>query len=101
MGSKVHSGAVCMNETPRSGRFPAKAEPASAPVAEPAGRIGVLLVNLGTPDDTSYWAVRRYLKEFLSDRRVIETNRVLWWPILNLIVLVKRPFASGAKYRSG
>jgi ferrochelatase len=44
--------------------------------------------------------MRRYLKEFLSDRRVIETNRVLWWLILNGIVLVKRPFASGAKYRS-
>lgn len=65
-----------------------------------SGRIGVLLINLGTPDATTYWAVRRYLKEFLSDRRVIETNRVLWWLILNGIVLVKRPFASGAKYRS-
>ncbi|HYJ57948.1 MAG TPA: ferrochelatase [Methyloceanibacter sp.] len=89
-----------MNETPRSGRFPGKAERASAPVAERAGQIGVLLVNLGTPDDTSYWAMRRYLKEFLSDRRVIETNRVLWWLILNFVVLVRRPFASGAKYRS-
>ena len=39
------------------------------------GRIGVLLVNLGTPDGTGYWPVRRYLKEFLSDRRVIEVNR--------------------------
>jgi protoporphyrin/coproporphyrin ferrochelatase len=60
----------------------------------------VLLINLGTPDGTSYWPMRRYLKEFLSDRRVIETNRVLWWLILNLVVLVKRPFASGAKYRA-
>ena len=65
-----------------------------------AGKIGVLLVNLGTPDDTSYWPMRRYLKEFLSDRRVIETNRVLWWLILNGVVLVRRPFASGEKYRS-
>ncbi|MGE5260155.1 MAG: ferrochelatase [Actinomycetota bacterium] len=64
------------------------------------GRIGVLLVNLGTPDATTYWAMRRYLKEFLSDRRVIEVDRVLWWFILNFIVLVKRPLASGAKYRS-
>jgi ferrochelatase len=64
------------------------------------GRIGVLLINLGTPDATTYWAMRRYLKEFLSDRRVIEVDRVLWWFILNFIVLVKRPFASGAKYRS-
>jgi len=65
-----------------------------------AGKIGVLLVNLGTPDDTSYWSMRRYLKEFLSDRRVIETNRVLWWLILNGVVLVRRPSSSGEKYRS-
>jgi protoporphyrin/coproporphyrin ferrochelatase len=65
-----------------------------------AGKIGVLLVNLGTPDDTTYWPMRRYLKEFLSDPRVIETNRVLWWLILNGVVLVKRPFSSGEKYRS-
>ena len=87
-----------MNETPLSGRFAAKSERSEAP--GPQGRIGVLLINLGTPDGTSYWPIRRYLKEFLSDRRVIETNRVLWWLILNFIVLVKRPFASGAKYRS-
>ena len=87
-----------MNETPRSGRFAAKSERSEAPL--PHGRIGVLLINLGTPDGISYWPMRRYLKEFLSDKRVIETNRVLWWLILNLVVLVKRPFASGAKYRS-
>jgi protoporphyrin/coproporphyrin ferrochelatase len=89
-----------MNETPRSGRFAAKSGRSPAPAPERAGRIGVLLINLGTPDGTSYWPMRRYLKEFLSDRRVIETNRVLWWLILNLVVLVKRPTASGAKYRS-
>jgi protoporphyrin/coproporphyrin ferrochelatase len=87
-----------MNETPHSGRFAAKSE--RRPVPARGGRIGVLLINLGTPDGTSYWPVRRYLKEFLSDRRVIDTNRVLWWLILNLVVLVKRPFASGAKYRA-
>jgi ferrochelatase len=87
-----------MNETPRSGRFAAKSGRSNAPAR--AGRIGVLLINLGTPDGTTYWPMRRYLKEFLSDRRVIETNRVLWWLILNLVVLVKRPSASGAKYRS-
>lgn len=59
---------------------------------------GVLLVNLGTPDATDYWSMRRYLKEFLSDRRVIETPRVLWWLILNLIVLTFRPKRSGANY---
>ncbi len=63
------------------------------------GKIGVLLVNLGTPEGTDYWSLRRYLKEFLSDRRVIETNRVLWWVILNCIVLTIRPSKSGAKYR--
>lgn len=63
-----------------------------------AGKIGVLLVNLGTPDGTSYWPMRRYLKEFLSDRRVIETPRYIWWPILNGIVLTFRPKKSGAAY---
>ena len=70
------------------------------PRPQPRARSAFLLINLGTPDGTSYWPMRRYLKEFLSDRRVIETNRVLWWLILNLVVLVKRPSASGAKYRS-
>ena len=67
------------------------------PVA--AGRIGVLLVNLGTPDATDYWSMRRYLKEFLSDRRVIEENRVKWWLVLNLIILTVRPSAQGARLR--
>jgi len=88
-----------MNERPRPARF--SAGPASSEAAAAGtGRVGVLLINLGTPDGTSYWPMRRYLKEFLSDRRVIETNRVLWWFILNCVVLVKRPFTSGAKYRS-
>jgi ferrochelatase len=58
----------------------------------------VLLINLGTPEGTSYWQMRRYLKEFLSDRRVIETNPVLWWFILNGIVLTTRPKRSGHAY---
>jgi len=62
------------------------------------GRIGVLLVNLGTPDSTGYWAMRRYLKEFLSDRRVIEENRLKWWLVLNLIVLTVRPGRKGRDY---
>ena len=60
----------------------------------------MLIVNLGTPDGTSYWPMRRYLKEFLSDRRVIETPRWLWWPILNLIVLSKRPGPKGKDYET-
>src|SRR3954452_16684289 len=66
------------------------------PVA--AGRIGVLLVNLGTPDATDYFSMRRYLKEFLADRRVIEENRVKWWLVLNLIILSVRPRRKGRDY---
>jgi ferrochelatase len=63
-----------------------------------AGRIGVLLVNLGSPAGTDYWSMRRYLKEFLSDRRVIEVWRPLWLIILNLFVLTTRPSKSGHAY---
>jgi ferrochelatase len=63
-----------------------------------APKIGVLLLNLGTPDATDYWSVRRYLKEFLSDPRVIETPKWLWWPILNLVILNVRPQKSGHAY---
>jgi len=62
------------------------------------GRIGVLLVNLGTPDATGYWPMRRYLKEFLSDRRVIEENRIKWWFVLNFIILTVRPGRKGRDY---
>src|ERR1700692_4073462 len=68
--------------------------------AIPPRRIGVLLVNLGTPDATSYWPMRRYLKEFLSDRRVIEINPAVWWAILNFVNLSKRPFTSGEAYKA-
>jgi protoporphyrin/coproporphyrin ferrochelatase len=70
--------------------------PANA--ADAGGRIGVLLVNLGTPDATDYWSMRRYLKEFLSDRRVIEENRLKWWLVLNLIILTVRPGRKGRDY---
>ena len=72
-------------------------KPSSHP-ALPTRRIGVLLVNLGTPDATDYWSMRRYLKEFLSDRRVIEVNPVKWWLILNLIILSVRPGRKGKDY---
>ena len=55
-------------------------------------------MNLGTPEATSYWPMRRYLKEFLSDPRVIEVNRVLWWFILNGVILTFRPQKSGKAY---
>ncbi|MGO9135343.1 MAG: ferrochelatase [Methylovirgula sp.] len=64
----------------------------------PRKRLGILLVNLGTPDGTDYWSVRRYLREFLSDRRVVETPRLIWWPILNLIILSTRPGKRGKAY---
>ncbi|HVN43237.1 MAG TPA: ferrochelatase, partial [Steroidobacteraceae bacterium] len=62
-------------------------------------RTGVLLVNLGTPDDPSPAAVRRYLKEFLSDPRVIEAPRALWWLVLNGIILRTRPRKSAHAYQ--
>jgi protoporphyrin/coproporphyrin ferrochelatase len=62
------------------------------------GRTGVLLVNLGTPEATDYWSMRRYLKEFLSDPRVIEENRVKWWLALNLVILTIRPGRKGRDY---
>ncbi len=75
----------------------ASARPAGHPPVA-AGRIGVLLVNLGTPDATDYWSMRRYLKEFLSDARVIEENRLKWWLVLNLIILTVRPGRKGRDY---
>ena len=85
-----------MNEMPD--RFPQAEAQSAMPRQHPAvrhGRIGVLLLNLGTPDATGYWPMRRYLKEFLSDRRVIEVNRVVWWLVLNLIVLTHAPLQIG------
>ncbi|AZV80031.1 ferrochelatase [Parasedimentitalea marina] len=66
----------------------------------PAGKVGILLANLGTPDDYSYWPMRRYLSEFLSDQRVIDYPKWKWQPLLQLIILSKRPFSSGAAYKS-
>lgn len=71
--------------------------PADHPAVS-SGKIGVLLLNLGTPDGTTYWPMRRYLREFLSDRRVIEEPRWKWWPILNLIILTVRPAKKGRDY---
>lgn len=86
--------------------MPDRSRPASALQAMPSphpdvkhGRIGVLLINLGTPDAIGYWSIRRYLKEFLSDRRVIEVNPAVWWFVLNAIVLTRRPFRTGEAYR--
>lgn len=64
------------------------------------GKVGVLLVNLGTPDGTDYVSMRRYLREFLTDKRVIEWSRVFWYPILFGIVLNTRPGRVGKAYES-
>jgi protoporphyrin/coproporphyrin ferrochelatase len=79
----------------------ASAAYASAAPNEPAapGRIGVLIVNLGTPDSPSYFAVQRYLREFLSDRRVIDTRRSIWLPLLYGVVLPFRPLRTARNYR--
>src|SRR5215472_5898963 len=62
-------------------------------------RVGVVLLQLGTPDEPTTQAVRRYLCEFLSDRRVIDLPRALWLPILYLMVLPRRPAQSAALYQ--
>ena len=63
------------------------------------GKTGVLIINLGTPDSTSWWDIRKYLKEFLSDRRVIEVNPIVWQIILNLFILTFRPSKTAHAYK--
>ena len=63
------------------------------------GKTGMLLINLGTPDSTNWWDIRKYLKEFLSDKRVIEVNPVLWQIILNLFILNFRPSKTAHAYK--
>jgi ferrochelatase len=85
-----------------AGRLGASASgPGPRPSSHPpvaAGRVGVLLVNLGTPDGTDYRSMRRYLAEFLTDRRVIEWSPLYWYPILYGIVLNRRPQRVGQAY---
>ena len=71
---------------------------AQAAASTPA-RIGVLLVNLGTPDSPSYFAVQRYLRDFLGDRRVIDTSRLIWLPVLYGLILPFRPIRTVRNYR--
>ena len=63
------------------------------------GKSGVLLINLGTPDSTNWWDIRKYLKQFLSDRRVIEVNPFIWQIILNLFILTFRPSKTAHAYK--
>lgn len=76
---------------------------AHAPASHPAvkeAKIGVLVANLGTPDGYDYWSMRRYLNEFLSDKRVVDLPDWKWQPILQGIILSVRPSRSGANYKS-
>ncbi len=82
---------------------PGEGRLAHAPADHPrvrAAKVGVLLANLGTPDNYDYWSMRRYLNEFLSDKRVIDYPAWKWQPLLQLVILSKRPFTSGANYKS-
>jgi protoporphyrin/coproporphyrin ferrochelatase len=80
-------------------RAVAHADAVQASTALTADRIGVLVVNLGTPDSPSYRAVQRYLREFLGDRRVINTSRLIWLPLLYGVILPFRPKRTAQKYR--
>lgn len=89
--------ASVVKEQPGEGRL------SDAPNQHPAiprAKVGVVLANLGTPDATDYWSMRRYLSEFLSDQRVVDYPAWKWQPLLQLIILAKRPFSSGKAYKS-
>ena len=73
--------------------------PQDHPAVKPA-KVGVVICNLGTPDGTDYWSMRRYLSEFLSDQRVVELPKLFWQPLLQLVILTTRPKKSGEAYRS-
>lgn len=93
----ARTGAATGTDVP-----PGEGRLAHAPANHPAVRqakIGVLLANLGTPDAYDYLSMRRYLNEFLSDKRVVDIPSWKWQPLLQLIILSKRPFTSGANYK--
>ena len=77
---------------------PTPLAPSPQPAASTGARTGILLVNLGTPEAPTAGAVRRYLREFLSDPRVVELPRAVWYPILYGLVLTTRPKRSAARY---
>ncbi len=91
------TAATVQSDRPGEGRL-AHAPADHPPV--PRAKVGVLLANLGTPDNYDYWSMRRYLNEFLSDQRVIDYPAWKWQPLLQLIILTKRPFTSGRAYKS-
>ena len=93
---KITTAATSPEVMPGHGRL-SHAPASHPPVRKP--KIGVLLANLGTPDNYDYWSMRRYLNEFLSDKRVVDYSSWLWQPLLQLVILTKRPFSSGANYK--
>jgi len=96
LDARTGQGHAAQDITPGNGRL--AHAPADHPVVKRA-KIGVLVANLGTPDNYDYWSMRRYLNEFLSDTRVIDYAPWKWQPLLQLIILTKRPFTSGANYK--
>ena len=74
-------------------------KPKDHPFFPEKDNIGILLVNLGTPEGTDYWSMRKYLKQFLMDKRVVDIFRPLWWLILNGPILTFRPSKSGKAYQ--
>ncbi len=90
----MNKRVLALHDAKAIGPLPAGHPQAGSP------KTGVLLVNLGTPDGTGFAPMRRYLREFLSDKRVIEWPRAIWYPILYGIVLNTRPRKSGAAYAS-
>jgi len=72
----------------------------SEPAAANQHKIGVLIANLGSPNEPTAPAVRRYLKQFLSDPRVVKANRLLWWFVLNVIIFNIRPKRVAEAYKS-
>jgi hypothetical protein len=101
-GTRHDAGRQIRARRARRGSQARGASPTCPPIIRrvPRQRIGVLLANLGTPDGYDYWSMRRYLNEFLSDRRVIDYSPWIWQPLLQLVILTKRPFSSGANYKS-
>ena len=96
-GYAAACGTSAMNI--RCGHEPTPKVAAAATGGRRRGRIGVLIVNLGTPDATDAGSVRRYLREFLSDRRVIEDQGLVWKFVLNAIILPLRPRRKGTRLR--
>jgi protoporphyrin/coproporphyrin ferrochelatase len=97
----ARADATVVSPQADQGRDVAAVSASPLPAGDPAmqaQRIGVLLLNLGTPDATDYWSMRRYLKEFLSDERVIDVNPLIWKPLLHLVILTTRPSRSGRAY---